>query len=687
MFICFRWIIVAALLTLVTQGSVKGADQGDLIINSRRLLLRSGDTAEWDEFAHQSPDAQRLDLHFAGQHNAGESTLFIRQDGVKEDWGVELNGKRLGKLFLMESDLVHNLPVPAGTLHDGDNLLSLIPPKALDDVLIQEIRISSHSATEAIHQSTLDLKVSDQGNLGPLPCRLTIVDGDGKLVPLIALTNKLFVAVRPGVIYTGNGEAKIGLAGGDYTVYASRGFEWSVATQIVHLARNQTVQIALNLKHEVQTTGLVSCDTHIHTFTLSRHGDATLDERMLTLAGEGIELPIATDHNVVVDYTESASRMGVKRWFTPVIGDEVTTKEAHFNIFPIKSGSAVPDWYLTNWPGLMSSFRSTPGVKTVILNHPYNVHSGFQPFAKTNFNAASGDNKHGPEFTFDAMELLNSSAQQSDYLRVYRSWFALLNHGYRIIGVGSSDCHDVSRYIVGQSRTYISCPDADPGQLNVSVACSNLLAGRASVSMGLLTELTVNGRFKSGDLATGLSGTDIKATLIVRGPSWVNATNFALYANGIKVSGPAINDEKAVAAERDLKASVTWILPRPTTDMYLVAIATGPGVVAPFWPIARPYQPVSTSWDSRVIGSTNPVWVDGDADGKYTSAREYASRLIQRYGSDHRSLFKALNAFDEAVAIQAASLISAAGFNILPDDLASASPHVKRGFEAFKAEL
>ena len=88
-----------------------------------------------------------------------------------------------------------------------------------------------------------------------------------------------------------------------------------------------------------------------------------------------------------------------------------------------------------------------------------------------------------------------------------------------------------------------------------------------------------------------------------------------------------------------------------------------------------------------MIGSTNPVWVDGDADGKYTSARGYASRLIQRYGSDYRSLFKALNAFDEAVAIQAASLISAAGFNILTDDLASSSTQVKRGFEAFKAEL
>ncbi|MDB6036518.1 MAG: hypothetical protein JWM99_359 [Verrucomicrobiales bacterium] len=682
----FRWRIVVALLLLTIHSAVARTDL-DLILNSRSLHLRSGDKPEWDEFAGKNPDARRLDLHFTAQSNVGESTLFIRQDEVKEDWVVQLNGKRLGNLFLMEADLIHNLAVPAGALRDGDNLLSIVPPKALDDIVVQEIRISSRPATEAIHESTLDLKVLDQMNSGPLPCRLTIVDAEGTLVPLIALTNKPFLAVRPGVVYTGNGEAEIGLPAGDYTVYASRGFEWSVATQTVHLASKQSAQIALQLRHEVQTAEFVSCDTHIHTFTLSRHGDATLDERMLTLAGEGIELPIATDHNVLVDYTESARRTGVQRWFTPVIGDEVTTQEAHFNIFPIETGSNVPDWHLTNWPGLMSSFRSTPGVQVVILNHPYNVHTGFQPFAKTNFNAASGDNKYGPEFSFDALELVNSSAQQSDYMRVYRSWFALLNHGYKITGVGSSDCHDVSRYIVGQSRTYISCPDANPGQLNVSVACSNLLAGRASVSMGLLTDLTVNGKFKSGDLATGVAGAYLKANLKVRGPSWVSATNFALYANGIKASWPAIHDEKAVSAEGDLKASVTWTIPRPTNDLYLVAIATGPGVVAPFWPIARPYQPVSTHWDSRVIGSTNPLWIDGDDDGKYTSARGYALRLIKQYGSDYRSLLKALNPFDEAVATQAASLIAVAGSSVSPDDLASASPHVKRGFEAFEAEF
>ena len=42
-------------------------------------------------------------------------------------------------------------------------------------------------------------------------------------------------------------------------------------------------------------------------------------------------------------------------------------------------------------------------------------------------------------------------------------WMALLNRGYRVTPVGSSDSHDVGRHFVGQGRTYIRCDDSDPG--------------------------------------------------------------------------------------------------------------------------------------------------------------------------------------------------------------------------------
>ncbi len=84
---------------------------------------------------------------------------------------------------------------------------------------------------------------------------------------------------------------------GDYTIHAGRGFEYGVATARVSVKAGDTVRQALTIHREVPTEGYVSCDTHVHTLTYSGHGDASADERVVTLAGEGIELPIITEHN------------------------------------------------------------------------------------------------------------------------------------------------------------------------------------------------------------------------------------------------------------------------------------------------------------------------------------------------------------------------------------------------------
>src|SRR5439155_9710595 len=202
---------------------------------------------------------------------------------------------------------------------------------------------------------------------------------------------------------------------------------------------------------------------------------------MVTLAGEGIELPVATDHDILTDYSEPARRMNVQDYFTPVIGDEVTTQAGHFNIFPVQPGSPAPDNRLADWPKLMQNLRATPGVRLIVLNHPRNIHSNFQPFAATNFNPVTGENRRGFEFSFDALEVVNSSALQTDLMLTFHDWFALLNYGYRVTAVGSSDCHDVSRYIVGQGRSYVLCNDSNPGKIDAEDACRSFLAGRVLV--------------------------------------------------------------------------------------------------------------------------------------------------------------------------------------------------------------
>src|SRR2546430_3772363 len=61
-------------------------------------------------------------------------------------------------------------------------------------------------------------------------------------------------------------------------------------------------------------------------------------------------------------------------------------------------------------------------------------------------------------------------------------------------------------------------------------------------------------------------------------------------------------------------------------DAHLVAIASGPAVAGPYWPIAKPYQPSSRVWEPRVLGATNPIWVDGDRSEERRVGKECRSR-------------------------------------------------------------
>ena len=149
-----------------------------------------------------------------------------------------------------------------------------------------------------------------------------------------------------------------------------------------------------------------------------------------------------------------------------------------------------------------------------------------------------------------------------------------------------------------------------------------------------------------------------------------------------------IREPSSVAGE---KARVTWKLPRPTHDVALVAIASGPGVTLPYWATPRPYQPSSLRWRPRVLGATNPIRVDGNGDGVFNSPRAQAAAIIARTGHDPEKLIPALASSDEAVAAQAADLHQASGRDITDpgfrNRLNQAAEPVRRGFAAYAATL
>lgn len=566
---------------------------------------------EWDEFRQTPAEGPQWELNFeAPSKNTNEWTLFLRQRDVKVPWRVQLNGRALTNLFLSEDDVLNAFPIQAGALHEGANKLMVVSSNERDDILLGEARLDPRPVSLALGEGTIKVRVTEDER--ELPCRITVVDQNGSLAPMLVRGTN--IAARPGVAYLGNGAAEFQLPAGDYTFYAGRGFEYSVQTQRVTVARGSTQSLNMVLRREVDTKGYVASDTHVHTFTYSRHGDATDTERAITLAGEGIELPIATDHNIVIDPTVPAKATGMDRYFTPVFGDEVTTSHAHFNIFPLPPGSRAPNHRINDWPQLMQELRGA-GCKVVILNHPRNIHNSFQPFASTNFNAETGENLRGFEFTFDAVEVVNSSAMQSDWMISFRDWMALLNHGYRVTAVGSSDGHDVSRYIIGQGRSYVAADDLDPSEIDIDRACDSILKGRVLVSMGLLADMKADNRFGVGDLATNLPS-QVEVMVTVQHPSWSAADSLQLFANG-KVVGEKHFPPQYTRNREEFRFTID----KPAGDAHLIAIVSGPPVSAPFWKIPKPYQPTSTAWNPRVIAATNPIWLDADSDGKFTPFR------------------------------------------------------------------
>jgi len=418
----------------------------------------------------------------------------------------------------------------------------------------------------------------------------------------------------------------------------------------------------------------VSCDTHIHTLTHSGHGDSSMEERMLTLAGEQIEFPIATDHNKQIDYEPLSRKMNVRQYFTPVIGNEVTTRWGHFNVFPVRAEGPVPDHKLKDWDGIFESIYETPDVKVAILNHARDIHSKYRPFDQKNHLSLTGENLDGWRLRANAMELINSGATQTDFMQLYRDWFGALNRGLSLTPVGCSDSHDVSRYIVGQARTYIQAEDQDPSKIDVASTIQNFVDGKVLLSYGLFTQIKVNSKYGPGELVP--ASDDLDVSLTVSGPSWVSADQISLYANGQLIRREDIESKD----QGGVKWEGIWKLKPFSHDCHLVAIATGPGKIGLYWPLAKPYQPNSPEYQAHVVGSTGAVWIDADGDGKKTPAYAYAERLVNEHKGDLGGLLKSLAGYDRAVAFQVASLVRARG--VSPFD-----PQLKRALQDAPSEV
>ncbi len=550
-------------------------------------------TREWSDFPERAP--ARLECLFEAP--ADSRLLVLRQVDVKRaDWRVTLNGLVLGNLLADEHRQMLVLNLPEGLLRASGNRLVIATAKPLQ--LADDIRVDRIAGQPAgwLSQARLRVRVARR-----MPVRITLADAERTLLAHGARSQQ-GTAARTGVVYAINGEADIPVPAGSYTVWASRGFEYSAARKDVAVKPGETREVRLAIRREVQIPpGWTGGDTHLHTLERSGHGDATVAERIVSIAGEGLDWAVCTEHNLASTYDVSPGT------FRAIQGVEVTTAKGHFNVFPWPVGKAVPD-VRGNWPASL-----TPDM-AVIWNHPRDTHSGYQPFDPAHYIDVAGE---GHPFPGNAIEVVNSGAMYSHPLQLAEDWMRLLNRGRAFAAIGSSDSHTVTTFAAGQARTYVKGDDV----------AAAIQQGHTAVSYGLVAFLEQHGS---------------KLVATVQGPSWSRAERLRVYANGELI------EERPLGKAGRWQGEITP--PRLKQDAFLVVIATG-GDDAVFWPISRPYQPVTPDWKPMTLGISPALRWDGDGDGKFETPRQQAEGLLSATSSI-ASVVERLRTTDAAVAAQ-----------------------------------
>lgn len=496
----------------------------------------------------------------------------------------------------------YRIALPAGDYH----LTATSPARAAGIPLMVTVTEGGEVAANLVAGATGTLSLSVTDGVTPLPARVVIRDANGVLERRIE--------------YAGaDGALELGLPVGSYIVDVSRGMEYDAFTvDPLTIEEGQTQIVAATLTRVVDTAGWISLDTHIHS-EMSTDSQVPLDVRLRSVAAEGVEVPISTDHDFVSDYSPVIAELGLQSWLTAQSGVETSSLVwGHVNSWPLVpdydrgAGGAVP-WYQRS-PGQVYGLMRERGDHVVIqLNHPY--HSSAGNLDTLDFNLESGlaerdpadlglpDDTNLSDFDFDALEVSNDF-NASEFGPSFASFLALVATGHPVVATGSSDSHGRSAYI-GNSRTYVYVGPGndDPGTIDLDAVNAALKARKVVVGQGAFVTAGIvapgGAPAAPGELVDLEGETGATLRIKVQAPPWMPLARIVVYA-GREVA-TTINLDSADTSVVRYDADVTN-LPLGTADGFFLVLveAAGPGTPV----IGMP------------TGSyTNPLLYDADGDG------------------------------------------------------------------------
>lgn len=452
-------------------------------------------------------------------------------------------------------------------------------------------------------------EVRDADTNDLLPARLTFFGVNGTATPDFG--PNFLAAGAENYVLTATGQGTRPIPPGRYRVYASRGLEYDAATAEVHVPEQKPVRIVLRLKRSVDTTGWISADFHIH---CSNSFDSAVspEDRLISCAAEGVEFAAVTDHDFVTDPLPFIRQLKLQRWLTGVAGQEITTRGmGHYNAFPLPVDPTKPGNGAVQWQGktpaqIFTEVRNLPTQPLLIVNHPrFGALAYFTPFGFDPQTCAA--TKAGFSLNFDAMELFNGKAQ-TDLNTLFRDWFGLLNHGYRIAATAGSDSHTLTHDEVGYARNFVFVGTDDPQQVTATALVQAVKQGRVVVSLGPFVTFSVEGH-PIGALVSKPQG-DLTVQVRVQAPNWVAVDEVELIANGIAIKRWQL-PHPASALDWRGTAKV-----RPRRDTWYVVFVRGRE--GGLKPILRPFRTFEgTTYRVVPMAVTNPIWVDRDGNGQF----------------------------------------------------------------------
>jgi hypothetical protein len=448
-------------------------------------------------------------------------------------------------------------------------------------------------------KGTARVVLTDASTGEPIPARLEWIDADG-------IVQRRTYAVP--------GEGPVAIPPGTWRVRATRGYEWSIVEEVVTVSEGATADVTVALDHLVDTAGWLSMDSHVHQ---EPSADSRLSEpdRLKTVAATGLDVVIATDHEIIRSRRSLAADASLSSFLAVVSGQEVTaTTPEHINAWPFPDPEpgdvrgSIPEWYGLGLAETFAVIRER-GASLVQLNHP---RFSCNWMCLIDWDRATGT----PQMTdptllglaptmslwswdFDVFEVMNGlkspliDPEFPAASGLFEDWLAFHDHGHPVTAVGVTDAHDAE--LPGSPRTYFVADEEDMTAFDEAAMVDALLGRRAIVSAGAFARVSVLGA-GPGEVVAVAGPTPL--ALHVEALPQIDVDHVTVLVNGRQVASIPADDPGGV-----VKLDATWTL-NLAEDAHVVVVGWGAD------PMPEGFQDYDPTGTPRFF--TNAILVDAD---------------------------------------------------------------------------